>query len=89
MTDTRRGPSVRRPRWQAEDPTRDLAAALLALSLAAPVMAHGPQPLPLAACNDGTTTAHGSLGSSAQGHDRMPHSHDGGMTCVHLNPSVH
>lgn len=21
-------------------------------------------------------------------HDRIPHSHDGGVTCVHLNPSV-
>lgn len=66
-----------------------LAALLLALSLAVPVMAHGPQPLPLAACNEGTMTAHGSLGPNAAGHDRIPHSHDGGVTCVHLNPSVH
>ena len=34
-------------------------------------------------------TAHGSLGpKAAAGHDRIPHSHDGGVTCVHLNPSV-
>lgn len=66
-----------------------LATLLLALSLAVPVLAHGPQPLPLAACNEGTMTAHGSLGPSAQGHDRIPHSHDGGVTCVHLNRSVH
>lgn len=65
------------------------AASLLALSLAVPVMAHGPQQLPAEACNEGTMTAHGSLGSSARGHDRIPHSHDGGVTCVHLNPSVH
>lgn len=61
----------------------------LILGLGAPVLAHGPQALPGAACNDGTLTAHGSLGSSAMGHDRIPHSHDGGVTCVHLNPSVH
>jgi hypothetical protein len=66
-----------------------LAALLLALSLVIPVMAHGPQPLPLAACNEGTMTAHGSLGPNAAGHDRIRHGHDGGVTCVHLNPSVH
>lgn len=70
-------------------PLAFLAAMLLAFGLAVPAMAHGPQPLPLVACNEGTTTAHGSLGPSAQGHDRIPHSHDDGATCVHLNPSVH
>lgn len=60
----------------------------LLLGLGAPALAHGPQALPGAACNPGTTTAHGSLGPNAVGHDRMPHSHDGGETCVHLNPSV-
>ncbi len=65
------------------------AASLLVLGLAVPVLAHGPQQLPAAACNEGTMTAHGSLGSNARGHDRIPHSHDGGVTCVHLNPSVH
>lgn len=61
----------------------------LLLSLVGPVLGHGPQALPGAACNDGTMTAHGSLGPNAAGHDRIPHSHDGGVTCVHLNPSVH
>lgn len=62
---------------------------LLLLSLVAPAFGHGPQALPGAACNEGTMTAHGSLGATASGHDRIPHSHDGGVTCVHLNPSVH
>ncbi len=65
-----------------------LSLALL-LGPIAPALAHGPQALPGAACNEGTITAHGSLGPSAAGHDRIPHSHDGGVTCVHLNPSVH
>ena len=65
-----------------------LGVALL-LSMIAPVLGHGPQTLPGAACNEGTMTAHGSLGSNAAGHDRIPHSHDAGVTCVHLNPSVH
>jgi hypothetical protein len=38
--------------------------------------------LPPAACNAGTANAHGSLGASAAGHDRIPHQHDG--PCVHL-----
>lgn len=59
------------------------------LAAIAPVLAHGPQTLPDAACNAGTMNAHGSLGANAAGHDRIPHSHDGGGTCVHLNPSVH
>lgn len=66
-----------------------VAAVLLTLGVAGSAVAHGPQQLPGAACNDGTMTAHGSLGSNAMGHDRIPHSHDGGVTCVHLNPSVH
>lgn len=66
-----------------------IAALLLTLAVAGSAVAHGPQQLPRAACNDGTMTAHGSLGSTAMGHDRIPHSHDGGVTCVHLNPSVH
>lgn len=61
----------------------------LMLSLIVPVLAHGPQALPDAACNAGTMNAHESLGSNAAGHDRIPHSHDGGGSCVHLNPSVH
>lgn len=66
-----------------------IASLLLTLAVAGAAVAHGPQQLPGAACNDGTMTAHGSLGSGAMGHDRIPHSHDGGTTCVHLNPSVH
>ncbi len=65
-----------------------LSLALM-LGLSVPALAHGPQLLPGAACNEGTMTAHGSLGPNAAGHDRIPHSHDGGVTCVHLNPSVH
>ena len=65
-----------------------LGIALLLGSIA-PVLGHGPQALPGAACNEGTLTAHGSLGPNAAGHDRIPHSHDAGVTCVHLNPSVH
>lgn len=61
----------------------------LSLTAMAPVLGHGPQVLPDAACNEGTMNAHGSLGANAAGHDRIPHSHDGGATCVHLNPSVH
>ncbi len=61
----------------------------LLLSVVAPVLGHGPQALPDAACNEGTMTAHGSLGPNAAGHDRIPHSHDSGVTCIHLNPSVH
>ena len=52
------------------------ATLLLTLAFAGSVLAHGPQPLPGAACNQGTTTAHGSLGPSAMGHDHIPHSHD-------------
>lgn len=62
-----------------------VAAALLTGALALPALAHGPQPLPQVACV-GTTTAHGSLGPSAMGHDRIPHDH--GFGCVHLNPSA-
>ena len=65
-----------------------LSVALL-LSLIVPVLAHGPQTLPDAACNAGTMTAHGSLGANAAGHDRIPHSHDAGASCVHLNPTIH
>ena len=65
-----------------------IAAAALSLALAIPALAHGPQTLPGAACNAGTGTAHGSLGANAAGHDRIPHSHDGGVTCVHLNPTA-
>lgn len=61
----------------------------LLFGMVVPVLAHGPQALPGDACNEGTMTAHGSLGANAAGHDRIPHSHDGGVTCVHLNPSVH
>jgi len=61
----------------------------LSIALAAPVLGHGPQALPGAACNGGTMNAHGSLGPNAKGHDHIPHSHDGGVTCVHLNPSIH
>lgn len=64
-----------------------MVAGLLALASTMAVNAQGPQPLPLAACNAGTMTAHESLGASAQGHDRIPHSHDAGVTCVHLNPT--
>lgn len=63
-----------------------VAAALMTLALALPTLAHGPQSLPEAACNRGTATAHGSLGSSAMGHDRIPHDH--GFGCVHLNPTA-
>jgi hypothetical protein len=62
------------------------AAALLSLVLALPALAHGPQSLPEAACNAGTGTAHGSLGPSAMGHDRIPHDH--GFGCVHLKPTA-
>ena len=61
------------------------AALLLAVALALPALAHGPQSLPEAACNAGTANAHGSLGPSAMGHDRIAHDH--GFGCVHLNPS--
>lgn len=64
-----------------------LAAGVLAAASTIAVNAQGPQPLPLAACNAGTMTAHESLGASAQAHDRIPHSHDAGVTCVHVNPS--
>lgn len=65
-----------------------IAAAALSLAVAIPALAHGPQTLPGAACNAGTGTAHGSLGANAAGHDRIPHSHDEGATCVHLNPTA-
>lgn len=65
-----------------------MAAAALTAALALPALAHGPQTLPSAACNGGTATAHTSLGPNAAGHDRIPHSHDGFVTCVHLNPSA-
>lgn len=60
------------------------AASALAIALTMPALAHGQ--LPSAACNEGTTTAHSSLGPNAQGHDHIPHSHDGGVTCVHRVP---
>ena len=63
-----------------------LAAGMLLLASALSATAHGPQSLADAACNSGTMTAHESLGANAQGHDRIPHSHDAGATCVHLNP---
>lgn len=65
-----------------------IAAVVLALAMAVSALAHGPQTLPNVACNSGTGQAHVSLGANAAGHDRIPHSHDGGVTCVHLNPTA-
>ncbi len=62
------------------------AALLLAVALALPALAHGPQSLPQAACNAGTANARGMLGPSSPGWDRAPHDH--GFGCVHLNPSA-
>ena len=63
------------------------ATAMLLAVGAMPALAHGPQHLPLAACNDGTANAHSSLGASARGHDHIPHSHPG-LPCVHVNPTA-
>ena len=65
-----------------------VVAATLTLAAAATAFAHGPQTLPDAARNAGTGTAYVSLGPNAAGHDLIPHSHDGGATCVHLNPTA-
>jgi hypothetical protein len=65
-----------------------IAAAALSLAVAIPALAHGPQTLPDAACNAGTGTAHGSLGANAAGHERIPHQHEAGAPCVHLNPTA-
>jgi hypothetical protein len=66
-----------------------VAAAALTAALALPVLAHGAQTLPNAACNGGTATAHASLGSNAAGHDRIAHAdHVDGSTCVHMNPTA-
>lgn len=58
MTGTRRGTSVRRPRWPKLKTPLAILVSLLALGVAVPVMAHGPQPLPSASCKEGTMTAH-------------------------------
>lgn len=64
-----------------------IIVALFALAVPASALAHGgPQPLPGAACNQGTANAHTSLGENAAGHDRIPHDHGSG--CVHFNPTA-
>lgn len=68
-----------------------LMVAIAALTLAvvsAPAYAHGPQPLPAQACNDGTANAHQNIGAPAHSgaHDRVAHDHGAG--CVHLNPTA-
>jgi hypothetical protein len=56
-----------------------LCAAALSIPLAAPAGAH---PLPEAACNEGTETAHGSIPTGDNpAHERIPH--DDGEGCVH------
>ena len=47
----------------------------------------GRQELAGAACNDGTATAHSMIPYGNKAHDRVPHSHDAGLTCVHFNPA--
>jgi hypothetical protein len=68
-----------------------LASALglaLALATAAPSVAHGPQPLPEAACNQGTENAHENVAApnNAGAHEAIAHDH--GQGCVHRNPTV-
>lgn len=63
-----------------------IMAALFVLGAPASAFAHGPQPLPEAACNEGTANAHTSLGANAAGHDHIPHDH--GFGCVHVNPTA-
>lgn len=66
-----------------------IATAVLVVAGAVPALAHGPQDLPVAACNHGTATAHSSLGANAQGGDHIPHSHlSRGLLCVHVNPTA-
>ncbi len=67
------------------------ASVLLSLAISAPASAHGPQRLPDAACNDGTSGAR-TVGSPA--YERIPHTHTQSATftrptgCYHLNPTV-
>lgn len=65
-----------------------IIVALVALAVPVSALAHGPQSLPAAACNEGTANAHTSLGANAAGHDRIPHDHHPGLGCVHLNPAA-
>lgn len=66
--------------------TAAIMTLALAFAIAAPAYAHGPQPLPEAACNHGTANAHGSIPGHAAGHDHVPHDHGDG--CVHVNPTA-
>ena len=64
------------------------SAALLMLAAASSALAAGPQPLPEAACNAGTETAHGAIPyGSGYGHEEVAHLHTfGGETaCYHRN----
>ena len=69
--------------------------ALLAPATLAPVSGTlaqgGPQPLPSAACNEGTGTAHTAIPhAESPAHDRIAHEHtfDGATGCFHFNPSA-
>jgi hypothetical protein len=75
-----------------------IVAAVFVLAAPASAFAHGPQPLPDAACTAarenanvevaGTDKAHTSLGANAQGHDHIPHDFHPGLGCVHINPNA-
>ena len=52
--------------------------------------ATGPQPLPMAACNEGAANARTNLSPDHPARDAVPHLHDffgTGFTCYHANPT--
>lgn len=65
------------------------SSMLLAVGAASSALATGPQPLPSAACNAGTQTAHGSIPEWVAGHahEEVPHLHtfNGVTACYHRN----
>ncbi len=52
--------------------------------------ATGPQPVPLAACNEGAAHARTNLSTDSPARDAVPHLHNffgTGFTCYHANPT--
>jgi hypothetical protein len=64
------------------------SSVLLMVAAASSALAVGPQPLPEAACNAGTETAHGAIPEvSGPAHEEVAHLHtfDGVTACYHRN----
>ena len=73
---------------------RIIIVAFTAMALAVPTAATathgGPQPLPDAACNEGTENARSHTPTTGAPHERVPHQHTclGVTGCYHFNPTA-